>query len=89
VAQLEVSNACSVTAAHLNIRLFLIAQGPSANKILQFTGKASNDTLCYAYPNTGKLYRNSSSQYVHNKNNFPVPLQKLADKKIKKFKPKH
>ena len=54
MAQMEVSNACSVIAAHLNIRLFLIAQGPSVNKLLQFTGKASNDTLCCAYSNTGK-----------------------------------
>ena len=54
MAQLEVSNACSVIAAHLNIRLFLIGQGTSVNKILQFTGRASNDTLCCAYSNTRK-----------------------------------
>ena len=32
-----------------------------------------------------QLYRNASSQYVYNKNNFPVPLQKLADKKSRKI----
>ena len=81
MAQLEVSNACSVITAHLNSRLFLIAQGPSVNEILQFTGKASNDTLYGHKRIPEKLYRNSSSQYEYNKNNFPVPLQQFADKK--------